>query len=102
MAAWPAGRLIRRTVVAGLQLVLSLELALSVRRQSQTFDEGFHLLAGYRYWQCRDFATNPEHPPLVKFVAAIPIFFSSPPAPKGNCGIEPSTSIRLPRPVRAI
>jgi hypothetical protein len=81
---------LRRTIVAGLLVVLLLELAFSIRRQSQTFDEGFHLLGGYRYWQCGDFGTNPEHPPLVKFVAAAPVYFTLP-APIGECGKEPNT-----------
>lgn len=44
-----------------------------VHTNSVTFDELLHLQAGYRYWQCGEFANNPEHPPLVKFVAAAPI-----------------------------
>jgi predicted membrane-bound dolichyl-phosphate-mannose-protein mannosyltransferase len=44
-----------------------------VHTNSATFDELLHLQAGYRYWQCGEFANNPEHPPLVKLVAAAPI-----------------------------
>src|SRR5215469_2985001 len=61
-----------------------LQLVLSVRHQSQTIDEGFHLMAGYRYWQCGDFGINSEHPPLVKMVAAAPLWFSRIPAPAGT------------------
>jgi len=32
-----------------------------------------HLAAGYSYWQTRDFRLNPEHPPLAKLVAALPL-----------------------------
>jgi len=56
-----------------LMLVLAAELSLSVRWQSETFDESVHLFAGYRYWKHRDFGANPEHPPLVKLVAALPL-----------------------------
>jgi 4-amino-4-deoxy-L-arabinose transferase-like glycosyltransferase len=49
------------------------ELALSVRHQSQTFDEACHIFAGYRYWKNSDFGMNFEHPPLVKLVAAVPL-----------------------------
>ena len=68
----------RRNVwrVAGIVLLLALlvgELALSARRQSQTFDEACHIFAGYRSWKNFDFGINPEHPPLVKLVAAIPL-----------------------------
>src|SRR5215472_2319650 len=67
-----------------------LQLVLSVRHQSQTIDEGFHLVAGYRYWQCGDFGINSEHPPLVKFVAASPLWFGRVQAPDGECGQEPT------------
>ena len=40
---------------------------------SAVFDEGMHISAGYRYWQCGDFGINPEHPPLVKFWTTLPI-----------------------------
>lgn len=52
---------------------MAAELALSARQQSQTFDEGAHIFAGYSYWKNFDFGLNPEHPPLVKLVAAIPL-----------------------------
>jgi len=40
---------------------------------SAAFDEGEHIAAGYRYWQCADYGINPEHPPLLKLIAAFPI-----------------------------
>jgi hypothetical protein len=65
---------------------------LSHLRMSQTFDEGFHLAAGYRYWQCADFGINAEHPPLVKMVAALPLRLTHVPPPSGSvCGNEPTT-----------
>lgn len=68
--------------------IFVLELAFSIRHQSQTYDEGFHLVAGYRYWQCGDFGINSEHPPLVKFVADAPLRLGHVPAPQGECGNE--------------
>jgi len=59
--------------VAGLLIVLFLQLALSVRQESQTWDEGDHIFAGYRSWTNADFGLNPEHPPLVKLVATVPL-----------------------------
>ena len=56
-----------------LLAVLCLELAFSIRRESQTWDEGCHIFAGYSYWARSDFAVNPEHPPLVKLLAALPL-----------------------------
>jgi tetratricopeptide (TPR) repeat protein len=59
--------------VAGLLLVLLVQLALSVRQESQTWDEGNHIFAGYRSWTSADFGLNPEHPPLVKLLATAPL-----------------------------
>jgi hypothetical protein len=59
--------------VALLLTVMAAELALSARQQSQTIDEAAHIFAGYRYWKNFDFGANPEHPPLVKLVATIPL-----------------------------
>ena len=39
---------IKFACVAGLLLIMATELALSARRQSQTWDETYHMLAGYR------------------------------------------------------
>ena len=67
----------RSRLVAGalisLLVILVLELALSVRRETQTWDEACHIFAGYRYWTRGDFGMNPEHPPLVKLLAAAPL-----------------------------
>jgi len=54
-------------------LVLAVELVFSVRQNSQTFDESAHIYAGYSYWKTRDFGINPEHPPLAKLVATLPL-----------------------------
>src|SRR5260370_10797877 len=44
-----------------------------VRQQAQTFDESTHLFAGFEYWKHADFGRNPEHPPLVKLLASLPL-----------------------------
>ena len=56
-----------------LLIVLSLQVFFSVRRTSQTWDEANHIYAGYRSWTDADFGLNPEHPPLVKLAATIPL-----------------------------
>src|SRR5207253_864553 len=50
----------------------------SVPRLSATSDEPIHLAAGYSYWQTRDFRINPEHPPLAKLLAALPLLLLHP------------------------
>jgi 4-amino-4-deoxy-L-arabinose transferase-like glycosyltransferase len=56
-----------------LLAILFLQLAFSARRNSITWDEDDHIYAGYMSWKHADFGLNPEHPPLVKLVAAIPL-----------------------------
>lgn len=41
--------------------------------ESQTVDEGAHLASGYSYWRTGDFRLNPEHPPLIKLIASVPL-----------------------------
>ena len=59
--------------VAVLLLALSLQLGLSANRNSITWDEDNHIYSGYMSWKTRDFGLNPEHPPLVKLVATLPL-----------------------------
>src|SRR3954453_7027790 len=60
-------------VVVALLLFFGSELFLSTRQESQVFDESAHLFAGFEYWKHGDFGMNPEHPPLIKLVAATPL-----------------------------
>ncbi len=61
------------TGVILLLLVLEGQLLYSVRQESLTWDEGDHIFAGYMSLKHHDFGLNPEHPPLVKMIAAIPL-----------------------------
>jgi 4-amino-4-deoxy-L-arabinose transferase-like glycosyltransferase len=57
-------------------LVFQATLALTmVHRESLTFDEDDHMFAGYMMWKASDYGLNPEHPPLVKLVATVPIIW---------------------------
>ena len=81
-------------VLCGLALVLGVQLVAAVRQWSITSDEINHLHAGYRYLTCGDFGWNPEHPPLLKLVAALPLLAMqvNDPAP-GACGMANSKAI---------
>src|ERR1700744_2223713 len=59
--------------VIALLLAIFLQLAMSVQQESISWDEGDHLFSGYMSWKHADFGLNPEHPPLVKLVAALPL-----------------------------
>ncbi len=60
-------------LAAFLLAVLALLLIGSAHQESQAFDEANHLGAGLMYLKHGDFSRNPEHPPLVKMLAALPI-----------------------------
>jgi hypothetical protein len=60
-------------VVAALMLVLWAQMLHSIRGQSLTWDEGDHIFAGYESWKTHDFGFNPEHPPMVKSIATLPL-----------------------------
>jgi hypothetical protein len=75
--AFAAASLRVPAAVAGLLLVLALELVVPARRQSAAYDEGCHTLAGYSYWTRADFGVNPEHPPAVKLWMTLPLLGKS-------------------------
>ena len=53
--------------------IQAAQIALVVHRESLTFDEDNHMFAGYMMWKTGDYGLNPEHPPLVKLLATIPV-----------------------------
>jgi len=57
-------------------------------RASVTVDEPPHILAGHRHLQCGDYGINPEHPPLAKMLAAIPLQFRTMSEPPWDCGAK--------------
>jgi len=62
---WPAA--------AALLTLLATMQILSALRESTTADEPAELSAGYTYLKTGDFRLNPEHPPLSKMIAALPL-----------------------------
>lgn len=65
----------RSTVLAVIVLLVleAVQVLYMVHRESLTFDEGDHMFAGYMMWKTGDYGLNPEHPPLVKGLAALSI-----------------------------
>lgn len=56
-----------------LVLILVAQVALSTLQESPSWDEGDHIYAGYMNWKHGEYDLNPEHPPLVKLIATIPL-----------------------------
>jgi hypothetical protein len=70
---WPA--------VAGLLLVQGFLLVSSALQETQTWDESYHMLAGYSYWKLGNLEMNREHPPLGKYLCALPLLILRPDLP---------------------
>ena len=62
-------------LAAGLLAVMAVLSLGSMVGNSATFDEVAHLSAGYAYDHFGDYRLNPEHPPLLKNLAALPLQF---------------------------
>src|SRR3989344_6431101 len=67
----------RRAIFGALALLVIFfaVLMLSSVGDSATFDEIAHIPAGYSYLKYQDARINPEHPPLIKDLAAAPLLF---------------------------
>ncbi len=67
---------IRHLFWPAVTAILAIAGALEVRAamgETQTWDEGIHIVAGYSYLTLGDYSWNVEHPPLVKIVSALPL-----------------------------
>jgi 4-amino-4-deoxy-L-arabinose transferase-like glycosyltransferase len=64
-----------------LLAVLGTVQALSVRQESQTWDEGFELASGYSYLKTGEYRISLEHPPLARVIAALPLLWLDPRVP---------------------
>ncbi len=63
-------------IIAACLLIFVFLIAIfSMKDDSATMDEVAHLPAGYSYLTQKDYRLNPEHPPLLKDLAAIPLLF---------------------------
>jgi 4-amino-4-deoxy-L-arabinose transferase-like glycosyltransferase len=64
-------------LAGGLIVLQTILIAIIVHGESLTFDEGDHIFSGYMMWHSGDYGLNPEHPPLVKLVATLPLLQES-------------------------
>ncbi len=65
-------------IAVALILVISFFLMWgSCARDVPTYDEPLYVTSGFYYLRTGDFSLNPEHPPLVKDLVALPLCFSS-------------------------
>jgi hypothetical protein len=69
----PASLLVEAVIVAVFCACFAYFVISHARSASATYDETTHLPAGYSYWVLHDYRMNPEHPPLIKLLAALPL-----------------------------
>lgn len=62
-------------IAIGILGIMFLILITSSLNDSAIFDEVAHIGAGYTYLRYKDSRLNPEHPPLIKDLSAIPLMF---------------------------
>ncbi|MFA5743070.1 MAG: glycosyltransferase family 39 protein [Candidatus Paceibacterota bacterium] len=60
-------------LAAGLLAIMACLALASIANDTLTFDEVAHIGAGYSYWNNQDYRLNPEHPPLIKDLAGLPL-----------------------------
>ncbi|MBU2025359.1 glycosyltransferase family 39 protein, partial [Patescibacteria group bacterium] len=70
-------------VILGVMFFLAVG---SMREDSAIRDEMPHIVAGYSYITQADYRLNPEHPPLVKQLSALPLLFMKINFPKEDAG----------------
>ena len=61
--------------ILGVTTIISI---INADRDTLIYDESAHIAAGYSYLTEHDMRLNPEHPPLLKNIAAIPLLFIKP------------------------
>ena len=66
---------ISKILVPALLLLMFVLMSTSSWNDSATFDEKAHIAAGISYLTEKDMRLNPEHPPLIKDISAIPLLF---------------------------
>jgi predicted membrane-bound dolichyl-phosphate-mannose-protein mannosyltransferase len=67
-----------KLLVALMLIFMFAVSVLNARNDSAIFDETAHIPAGYSYLKEHDMRLNPEHPPLLKDLAALPLLFFNP------------------------
>lgn len=64
-----------RYIIAAVLLFFTVVSVLNAKNDAATYDEVAHIPAAYSYVTQHDTRINPEHPPLIKDLAGIPLLF---------------------------
>lgn len=63
------------SIAIGMLGIMLIVMFFSALRESAIMDELAHIPAAYSYLTKQDYRLNPEHPPLIKDIAAFPLLF---------------------------
>jgi 4-amino-4-deoxy-L-arabinose transferase-like glycosyltransferase len=66
-------KIIQLILITAILALAGLLMWNAAKVETATFDETAHIPAGYSYVKHFDYRLNPEHPPLVKALSAIPL-----------------------------
>lgn len=64
-----------KTIIFVILAFFSIVSILNASNDSAIYDETAHIPAGYSYLKFHELRLNPEHPPLIKDISAIPLIF---------------------------
>ncbi|MBI1838699.1 MAG: hypothetical protein HYR95_00105, partial [Candidatus Colwellbacteria bacterium] len=68
--------------ILAVLMITSFSIMVSVsQKESAIMDELAHIPAGYSYVKYLDYRLNPEHPPLIKMLAGLPLLYLNPTFP---------------------
>ncbi|MDP1884642.1 MAG: glycosyltransferase family 39 protein [Candidatus Moranbacteria bacterium] len=67
-----------RLIIIAILGFIAIVSVLNARNDSLIYDEDAHIPAGYSYLTQHDIRLNPEHPPLLKDLSALPLLFIRP------------------------
>jgi hypothetical protein len=62
-------------VLSSFAIIFCALTVSSYRQTSATWDEPQHIVAGYAAWKAGDYRVDPEHPPLLRMWATLPLLF---------------------------
>ncbi len=82
-------------LTAALLTCLAAVQVLSIRGESQTWDEHFELASGYSYLKTGDYRINTEQPPLAKIIQALPLLFMQASVPLSDPSWEQRDPVRF-------
>ncbi|MDO8240782.1 MAG: glycosyltransferase family 39 protein [Candidatus Moranbacteria bacterium] len=66
------------TIIIAILAFMTVVSLLNAQNDALIYDEEAHIPAGYSYLIQQDIRLNPEHPPLLKDLAALPLLFLQP------------------------